>query len=374
MAGVGAGELGRRTLGPAAPSRSLYIGRIITPERTAVAARGSSEGLKLILRALIVGVGISIVVSILLVIGLMQLIDLLIGSLEQLGMEKLASRLEQNSRSVISITVSVISIIVSVTMGLMIESFRRERRYRLAERLRQEMVRDDDFLRRILNNGLLNEFLREYFARCIQPPAGALLRPGLRLITIGGYVYPVVCVECRRDDVNSVIDAHDISSNDYMEFRREFVFEDTRAPRKVRKLCKKFLNSFKRLDETRGRGHEDRPKYSMEVLNSGVGLLRIRIRYGQFYSEIASCEVLKYELVKMLRELIYCSGPWCNFSIFYNMLEVRKYIHDRLRGSSPLVDGRYRDAAIGISTLTAYKDEKRGGYVLLLGVRSPSSP
>ena len=272
----------------------------------------------------------------------------------------------------LSLMIDVISIVTGITVGFAVESLRREFRYRLAEELRREMVRSDDFLRRTLNNGFLNEFLRGYLRRYVLPSEPALrgLEPEPMLIEIGDYVYPVVVIEDERDDANSVIDVHDVSSSSYTRLREEFVFRDRRAPRRVRKYCEKFLMGFMKLDEARGRGYEDRPKYSMEALECGAGPPKIKVRLGQFYSEIATCEVLKYELARELKELGH-PDAWRDFELLYNRLKVRKYIHDRLQGSSPLMDGRYRDAAIGISTLTAYKDGERGGYVLLLGVRSP---
>lgn len=96
---------------------------------------------------------------------------------------------------------------------------------------------------------------------------------------------------------------------------------------------------------------KDTPTYTMRTLATD-GVLRLDCELGRYYQAYDTCEALEWELRSTSRKL---AGTTDNaFRTFSNYLLLRERLHQQV--ANPVCDGSGRSAAIGISTLIAYRE------------------
>jgi hypothetical protein len=95
------------------------------------------------------------------------------------------------------------------------------------------------------------------------------------------------------------------------------------------------------------------------------GRLQLHCKLGTYFHSLSTSESLDLELLEA-----YAAWPDSDPEQVWSRLERRAWLHERV--PNPVADGRYRSAAVGVSTLTIVRVRNRGfdGYKLFLSPRS----
>lgn len=125
--------------------------------------------------------------------------------------------------------------------------------------------------------------------------------------------------------------------------------------------------NYRELLEITGRDLEDRPTFTMVDLIATTSKLELKCELGSYFRSMDTCESLLWEIASMSNRLKNVDEE--NFKKFDESLSLRSEIHNQV--DNPIVSGKFRSAAIGISTLLAYNDD--GKYNLWLRRRSSTT-
>jgi transcriptional regulator with XRE-family HTH domain len=95
------------------------------------------------------------------------------------------------------------------------------------------------------------------------------------------------------------------------------------------------------------------------------GRVQLDCKLGTYFHSLSTSEALDPELMEA-----YAAWPDSQPSTAWPRLERRAWLHERVR--DPVMDGRYRSAALGVSTLTIVRVRNRtfDGYKMFLSPRS----
>jgi transcriptional regulator with XRE-family HTH domain len=101
------------------------------------------------------------------------------------------------------------------------------------------------------------------------------------------------------------------------------------------------------------------------IIRDEQGRVQLDCKLGTYYHSLSTSESLDPELLEA-----YAAWPDSQREQVWPRLERRAWLHDRV--PDPVADGRYRSAAIGVSTLTIVRVRTRSfdGYKLFLSPRS----
>lgn len=139
----------------------------------------------------------------------------------------------------------------------------------------------------------------------------------------------------------------------------------------LQKICPKDnqLNpknaNYRECLEITERRLEDRPTFTMAELIT-TPKLELKCEIGSYFRSLDTCEALSWEIASKSNKLKDVNEE--DFKKFDELLSMRSQIHNQI--NNPVINGKFRSAAIGISTLLAYKDD--GKYNLWLRRRSPT--
>ena len=137
------------------------------------------------------------------------------------------------------------------------------------------------------------------------------------------------------------------------EFRRHLTTWD-RQLREIRAGRRAHLDTWNQLT------------YDLQAITRDeLGHLQLNCKLGTYFHSLSTSECLDPELLEA-----YAAWPDSKLSTVWARLDRRAWLHERVL--DPVVDGRYRSAAIGVSTLTVVRVRNRGfdGYKIFLSPRS----
>ncbi|MCF6159615.1 MAG: hypothetical protein E3K32_13835 [wastewater metagenome] len=109
---------------------------------------------------------------------------------------------------------------------------------------------------------------------------------------------------------------------------------------------------------------QDRLTFTMKQLVTGPQL-GLKCELGTYFKSLDTCDSLGWEILNEAIRLI--GSDVKTFKKFDKQLLLRSLVHKQVR--NPVYSGNYRSAAIGISTLIAYKE--KDNFFLWLKKRSP---
>ena len=233
------------------------------------------------------------------------------------------------------------------------------RRHEDYEKRRNTLYKSDLF-QRFINWYIKNKFDGKY-----------------RLLQIGGATYPVIVFPAPKEFWDRIQRTVENDKELVKSRERDIIGEKLHRKREkpfiyeveddARDYCEQFESFKKKLDSFGPFGVEDRAKYSM--IRTDLDTLKMTCALGWYYRMVKTCEVLEYEFVDVLSKYSLRGIQENKFNRLFSRMIVRKAMHRLV--PDPVVSGDYRDAVIGISTLIAYLDLERNGYIFLIARRSP---